>query len=246
LLAGDATNASDVERLMAGELADLVFTDLPYNVDYKGHTKEELKIQGDRMSRPEFEKFLKDSFHSYRSIVKPTASLYVCHCWLWQREFQNAIEEAGFAVRCQLVWAKSAFAWGFGRYKFQHEMIFYCHVEGQKDPWFGDKSQSTLWEEKKPAANRLHPTMKPIPLITKALENSSKRGNTIADFFGGAGSTLIGSERLDRKARLMEIDPRYVDCIIVRWQEHTGKKATLEGDGRSYEDVANQRRLAAA
>jgi DNA modification methylase len=246
LLAGDATIASDVERLMAGELADLVFTDLPYNVDYKGHTEDELTIQGDRMSRTEFEKFLKDSFHSYRSIVKPSASMYVCHSSSWQREFQSAIEEAGFAVRCQLVWAKSTFAWGFGRYKFQHEPIFYCHVEGQKDPWFGDKSQSTLWEENKPAANRLHPTMKPITLITRALVNSSRRGNTIADFFGGAGSTLIGAERLGRKARLMEIDPRYVDCIIVRFQEHTGKKATLEGDGRCYEDVANERRLTAA
>jgi DNA modification methylase len=198
------------------------------------------------MSRPEFEKFLKDSFHSYRSIVKPTASMYVCHSSAWQREFQNAIEEAGFAIRCQLVWAKNTFAWGFGRYKFQHEPIAYCHVEGEKDPWFGDKSQSILWEEKKPAANRLHPTMKPIALIEKALENSSKRGDTIVDFFGGASSTLIGSERLGRKSRLMEIDPKYVDCILIRWQEHTGKQAVLEGDGRRFEEVANERKLVAA
>jgi DNA modification methylase len=246
LLAGDATARLDVERLMAGELADLVFTDLPYNVDYKGYTEDELTIQGDRMGREQFQQFLKSSFQSYRSVVKPSASMYVCHSSSWQREFQDAIEQAGFAVRCQLIWAKSAFAWGFGRYKFQHEPIFYCHVEGEKDAWFGDKSQSTLWEEKKPAANRLHPTMKPISLITRALENSSNRNDIIADFFAGAGSALIGSERLGRRARLMEIEPKYCDCIVVRWQEHTGKKATLEGDGRSYEEVANQRQLATA
>jgi ParB-like nuclease domain len=107
LLAGDATIASDVERLMAGELADLVFTDPPYNVDYKGYTEDELTIQGDRMSREQFEQFLKDSFHAPRSVVKPSASMYVCHSSSWQREFQNAIEEAGFAVRCQLVWART-------------------------------------------------------------------------------------------------------------------------------------------
>ncbi len=173
---------------MAGELADLVFTDLPYNVDYK-RIYCRRRTHDPRRRLHEFasssKNSLKDSFHSYRSIVKPSAvSMYVCHSSSWQREFQNAIEEAGFAVRCQLVWAKNVFAWGFGRYKFQHEPIFYCHVEGEKDPWFGDKSQSTLWEENKPAANRLHPTMKPIALITRALHNSIKRGDTIVDFFG--------------------------------------------------------------
>jgi DNA modification methylase len=96
--------------------------------------------------------------------LKPGSSLYVCHSSLWQREFQNALETAGFEVRCQIIWAKNTFAWGFGRYKFQHEPMFYAHVAGEKDPWYGDKSQSTLWEEKKPAANRLHPTAKPVDL----------------------------------------------------------------------------------
>jgi len=246
LLAGDATVASDVARLMAGELADLVFTDLPYNCDYKGLTKDKLTIQNDHMSRVKFEKFLKDSFHSYRSIVKPSASMYVFHSSVWQREFQIAIEAAGFEIRCQLVWVKNAFAWGFGRYKYRHEPFFYCHVKGQKDAWFGDKSQSTAWEEKKPTANRLHPTMKPVSLITKALANSSLTGDIVVDFFGGAGSTLIGSEQLGRKSRLMEIDVRYCDCIVTRWQEYTGKQASLEADGRSYEEVASERRLLAA
>jgi DNA modification methylase len=99
---------------------------------------------------------------------------------------------AGFEIRCQIIWAKNTFAWGFGRYKFQHEPIFYCHVRGQKDPWYGDKSQSTLWAQNKPAANRLHPTMKPVELIERALANSSKAGDVVVDLFGGSGSTLIG------------------------------------------------------
>ncbi len=241
LLCGDATASTDVRRLLASDAADLVFTDPPYNVSYEGYTEDRLKIQGDRMNQEQFEQFLADTFRSYRAVVKPGASLYVCHASSWQREFQNAIEQAGLAVRCQIIWAKNTFAWGFGRYKFQHEPMFYCHVAGEKDVWYGDKSQSTLWEENKPAANRLHPTMKPVELIERALENSTKAGDIVVDLFGGSGSTLIGCERRNRSARLMEIDPCYADVIARRWQDYTGKKATLEGDGRTFEGIAEQR-----
>ena len=152
LLVGDATSQSDVARLMAGDAADLVFTDPPYNVDYEGYTEKRLKIKGDRMSDAEFKQFLAAAFRSYRTFVKPGASMYVCHSSSWQREFQDALEFAGFEVRCQFIWGKNTFAWGFGRYKFQHEPLFYCHVAGEKDAWYGDKSQSTLWNEKKPAS----------------------------------------------------------------------------------------------
>jgi ParB-like chromosome segregation protein Spo0J len=191
LLVGDATNAEDVARLMNDAAADLVFTDPPYNVDYEGYTEDHLTLKGDRMTAEQFCKFLATAFGNYRQIVKPGASLYVCHPSSWQREFQNALEAAGFEVRCQIVWAKNTFAWGFGRYKFRHEPIFYAHVAGQNDAWYGNKSQSTLWEENKPAANRLHPTMKPVELIERALLNSSKAGDICADLFGGSGSTLI-------------------------------------------------------
>jgi len=204
---------------MSGAAAHLVFTDPPYNVDYEGYTEDPLTLQGDRMSPERFCEFLATTFGNYRSIVKPGASLYVCHPSSWQREFQNAIEAAGFAVRCQIVWAKNTFAWGFGRYKFRHEPIFYAHVAGQSGAWYGDKSQSTLWEENKPAANRLHPTMKPVELIERALLNSSKAGDVVVDLFGGSGSTLIACERRGRLARLMELDPRYADVICRRYQE---------------------------
>ena len=245
VLCGDSTRMADIEKVLAGRLADMVFTDPPYNVDYTGYTEEELTIQGDRMSDSEFKQFLGNAFRSCRSVVKPGASLYVCHSSSWQREFQNALEAAGLEVRCQIIWAKNTFAWGFGRYKFQHEPIFYCHVAGQTDAWYGDKSQSTLWEEKKPTANRLHPTMKPVELIERALVNSSQAGDCVVDLFGGAGSTLIACEKLGRQARLIELDPKYCDVIVQRWQAFTGREATLEDCGATFEHVKQGRRLEA-
>jgi DNA modification methylase len=241
LLVGDAILTTDVERLMAGDAADMVFTDLPYNCGYEGYTKDKLTIKNDDMSPEQFDHFLRVSFTSFRTVVKPEASLYICHSSAFQREFQNAIEAAGFEVRCQIIWAKNTFAWGFARYKFRHEPIFYCHVSGQKDPWYGDKSQSTLWEENKPSANRLHPTMKPVELIERALLNSSKAGDIVADLFGGSGSTLVASERRNRKSRLMEIDPKYADVVVRRYQEYTGKPATLDGNGRKFDEIAQER-----
>jgi len=246
LLVGDSTDGAAIAKLMAGESADLIFTDPPYNVDYQGYTEDRLTIKGDRMTDAEFKQFLEAAFRSCRTVVKPGASLYVCHSSSWQREFQNALESAGFEVRCQIIWAKNTFAWGFGRYKFQHEPLFYAHVAGQKDPWYGNKSQSTLWEEKKPAANRIHPTAKPVELIERALLNSSKAGDVVADLFGGSGSTLIACERRNREARLMEIDPKYADCIIRRWQEYIGKQAVLHEDRRTFEEVSRERLQEAA
>jgi DNA modification methylase len=246
LLVGDATVQTDVQRLMGGDMADLVFIDTPYNCAYAGYTQEHLTIQNDRMSNTEFKQFLEAVFRSCRAAIKSGASLYACHSSSWQREFQNALEAAGFEVRCQIIWAKNTFAWGFGRYKFQHEPIFYCHVAGETDPWYGDKSQSTLWQENKPSANRLHPTMKPVELVERALVNSSKAGDICGDFCAGAGSTLIACERRGRKARLIEIDPKYAQVIIVRWQQYSGQCATLDGDGRTFDEIAQQRRQGAA
>jgi DNA modification methylase len=241
VLVGDATIQADIERLMNPDSADCVFSDPPYNIDYQGYTQDRLSIQNDQMSAEQFKTFLRNAFQGFRKAVKPAASLYICHSSSWQREFQNALEEAGFQVRCQIIWAKNTFAWGFGRYKFQHEPIFYCHVAGEKDCWYGDKSQSTIWNENKPAANRLHPTMKPVELVERALVNSSKAGDLVLDLFGGSGTTLIGCERSKRKARLMELDPRYADVIVGRYQEYSGKPAVLDGDGRTFTEIAQER-----
>lgn len=185
--------------------------------------------------------FLRSVFSSYHAILKPTASLYICHPPLGQLEFQQSLEAAGFEIHCQIVWAKDTVARSSGRYKSQHEPIFYAHMKGESDPWYGDQSQSTLWQENQPTANRLHPAMKPVELIERALRNSSRKGNLVVDLFGGSGSTLIACERTKRVARLMEINPRYCDVIVRRWQDFTGKKALLEATGHNFDQVAEER-----
>ncbi len=244
LVCGDATNKKQVELLMSGEKAQLIFTDPPYNVDYEGYTEQELTIQGDKMTPEKFNEFLVASFANYAAIALPSSSIYVCHPSCYQTEFQNAMEAAGFEIRCQIIWAKNTFAWGFSRYKWQHEPMFYGHLPiyyghmaKRTDPWYGDRSQSTLWEEPKPAASRLHPTMKPIGLVQRALGNSSQHSDLVVDLFGGAGSTLIACELMKRRCRTMELDPRYADVIIMRWQNYTAGKVARLADGRTFDEV---------
>jgi len=171
-------------------------------------------------------------------ITKPQASLYICHSSQHQHQFQLALKANGIVIRNQIIWAKQHFSWGKGRYKFQHEPLFYCYLKGQQDAWYGDKKQSTLWRFNKPFANRLHPTMKPVALIERALANSSQADDVVFDPFGGSGSTLIACEKMGRRARLLEIDPKYVDVIIQRWQDYTGKTARLVQDIPSTEAIS--------
>jgi len=211
--------------LTDGQKADMVFTDPPYNVDYEGYTKDKLTIKSDAMSEDEYVKFLSDVFGNYKKVIKGGVSLYICHASSWQIEVERALSEHDIEVRNQIIWGKNTFAWGFGRYKFQHEPIFYCHIKGKSDNWYGDKSQSTLWLENKPVANKLHPTMKPVEIVLRATENSSKDGDLILDLFLGSGTTLIACEKTNRKCYGMEIDPHYCDVIVKRWEEYTGNKA---------------------
>lgn len=228
LFCGDALKKEDVLKLMGDAKGDLVFTDPPYNVDYQGYTLDKLKLAGDKQkTEVDFQDFLTQIFDNYRTVLKKTASLYVCHSSIYQRLFQEALEASGFTVRTQLVWAKHHFAWGQGRYKYQHEPIYYCHQTGEVDAWYGDKSQSSLWTFDKPSANRLHPTMKPIALIEKALINSSGPGDIVMDLLAGSGSTLMACEKTARTAYVMEIDPHYCDVIITRWQAFTGQTAQI-------------------
>lgn len=135
------------------------------------------------------------------------------------------MEENGFEIRNQIIWAKNTFAWGMGRYKYQHEPILFCYTKGKTDAWYGDKTQSTLWNVSKPSKSEEHPTMKPIELITKALINSSKEEDIVLDLFLGSGSTLIACEKTNRICYGMELDPKYCDVIIKRWEDYTGQEA---------------------
>ena len=225
LMCGDSTKPEDVGQLMDGHLADMVFTDPPYNVAYVGGTDEQMTIQNDAMSDEEYIAFMDAFFARYRQSIQPTASLYVCHASAWQMETEAALNRAGFEVRNPIIWAKNCGAFGFARYKFQHEPIFYAHVAGESDAWYGDKCQTTVWQEKKPAANRLHPTMKPVEIVQRALVNSSQCGDLILDLFMGSGTTLIAAQTLGRRCYGMEIDPVYADVVIQRFESFTGQKA---------------------
>lgn len=241
VLCGDATDTAALDHLLDGAQVDLIFTDPPYNVDYEGYTADKLTLQNDKQSPKEFKHFLNATFAACKRALKPTGSLYVCHGSSYQREFQNALEANDFEVRTQIIWAKHHFAWGHGRYKFQHEPIFYGHHKGQADVWYGDKSQSTLWQIDKPTANRLHPTMKPIALIEVALKNSTRQNDIVLDLFGGSGSTLIAADKHHRQCFTMELDPRYVDVIVTRWQEWSGQQAILAGSKTSFDSVRRER-----
>jgi len=225
LLCGDSTKAKDVERLMDGKKADMIFTDPPYNVAYMGGTEEQMTIKNDAMTEAQYIAFMGAFFTQYKESVSDNAAVYICHASAWQRETESAMLAAGIEVRCQIVWVKNTFAWGFGRYKFRHEPIFYAHIKDKPDNWYGDKTQNTVWEEKKPSANRLHPTMKPVEIVERALVNSSKAGDLVLDLFMGSGTTLIACHKNNRISYGMELDPIYCDVIVKRWEEFTGKKA---------------------
>jgi len=255
IMCGDATNPEHIKKLMDGQQADVVFTDPPYNVNYKGHGKKTSNgIANDNMADSAFGKFLEKVFKNYVEAVKAGAGLYVFHSSSSQAQFEYAIEKAGMEVKNQLIWNKPAAALGWGDYRWKHEPFFYCAVKGKKVQFYGDRKHSTVWDFQKTDAQLfawaqkmkraeeqgkttvwsmardkvgeyVHPTQKPVELIVYALRNSSKSGDLVLDFFMGSGSTLIAAEKSERSCFGLELDPKYVDVIIKRWEDYTGEKA---------------------
>jgi DNA modification methylase len=214
LLCGDSTDVLAVERLMDGQKADMVFTDPPYNIGYQDMAAKFEKIANDKMSDSEFLQFLKDT-------IQPSEVMYVCCSWQFAHLFKQAMTELGVPPKSMIVWDKINPAQNLDLYYKQHEIIFYYGPFGGQATVRGD-----VWQLKR-QRNTLHPTMKPVELIEMALEDQPKR-KIVFDSFGGSGSTLIACERQHRHARLMELDPAYCDVIVQRWQDFTGKLATLE------------------
>lgn len=227
LMCGDSTNADDVEKLMGRQLADLVITDPPYNVDYEGKTKDKLKIDNDKMEQSTFEAFLIDAFSNLKTALKPGGTFYVWHASKTQREFEDALNANELEVRQQLIWNKNSMVLGRQDYQWKHEPCFYGWKEGAAHYFIDDRTNTTVFDEKKPVRNAIHPTMKPIKLIAKQVQNSSRKGELVLDLFGDSGSTLMACEQTGRKCCTMEFDPRYCDAIIERWQSYTGRKAEL-------------------
>ncbi len=243
LLVGDATVATDVERLMAGEKAAMVFTDPPYNIDYEGRTKDKLRIQNDSLG-DEFFDFLMAACANLIAVAE--GAIYICMSSSELHTLYRAFTESGGHWSTFIIWGKNHFTLGWGDYRRQYEPLLYGWPEGAKHYWCGARDQGDLWLIDRPAANRDHPTMKPVELVERALANNSRKGDLVLDLFGGSGTTMIACERLGRRARLMEIDPRYADVIIRRWAEFAGGRATLDGDGRGFEEIAGERRTVAA
>lgn len=225
LLCEDATKRGDVEKLMQGELADILFSDPPYNVDYKGmqNSKQWDAIANDMMSASDFEAFLIKAFTNFYDFSSDNAGCYICHADKSHKEFRNAFEQVGYEWRATIIWVKNSPAFNFAQYKYKHEPIFYCYKKGKIVNWYGDRTQNTVWQAKKEIGD--HPTIKPVELIIKAIENSSPREGIVMDLFGGSGSTLIACEKTNRKCRMMEISPIYCQVIIDRWEKFTGQKA---------------------
>ena len=234
LLCGDTTMFDDVQKLMEGDVADMVFTDPPYNVNYGSTMKDSIryhagtlggrKIMNDNLGDG-FPQFLTDSLSNLLMFCQGAA--YVCMSSSELHTLYSAFIAAGGKWSTFIIWAKNTFTLGRADYQRQYEPILYGWNADKPHYWCGDRDQSDVWEYNKPVKNDLHPTMKPVELVERAVLNSSKSGDIVLDGFGGSGSTLIACEKNNRKARLMELDPKFCDVIVKRWEEYTGRKAEL-------------------
>ena len=257
LMCGDSTSIGDVEALMGGFKADLFLTDPPYNVDYQGGTKDALKIMNDSMEDGAFRAFLTDAFTNADLVMKPGAAYYIWHADSEGFNFRLAVRNANWKLRQTLIWVKNALVLGRQDYQWKHEPCLYGWKEGTHyftddrtettviddkidlkklkkeellallEKMLGDKVPTTVLYEDKPLINDIHPTMKPIRLMARLVKNSSRPGQNVLDLFGGSGSTMMACEQLERSCFTMELDPRYVDAIINRWEKFTGEKAVL-------------------
>ena len=224
IMCGDSTDFSDIEKLLAGSKVDLLITDPPYNVDYSGKTKDSLKIGNDNMSDSDFENFLQQSFRNADSVMKPGAAFYIWHSDSNGYIFRKACEEVGWKVRQCLIWNKNSMVLGRQDYQWKHEPCLYGWKDGAAHLWTNDRKQTTVIDFERPQKSERHPTMKPVGLFDYQVRNNTKKDGTVLDIFGGSGTTLIACEQNGRMAYLMEILPSYVDVIIERWENLTGKK----------------------
>jgi DNA modification methylase len=232
LMCGDSTSIDDAEKLMDGLLADLVFTDPPYNVDYSGRGANNLgTIKNDNMSAEDFEQFCRDIFTTYSAIMKPLACIYVCHpdsASAPKIAFEKTFAEQ-FKKSSTIIWMKQSAGMGWQDYRAQHEPILYGWKEGKGSHFnAGDRTKTSIWKIGRDAqSSYVHPTQKPVCLPEEAILNSSKGSDCVVDLFGGSGSTLIACEKSGRVNRTMELDPKYCDVIVKRWEDFTGKQAVL-------------------
>jgi site-specific DNA-methyltransferase (adenine-specific) len=237
LLCGDSTSIDDLGKLCEGQLVDMWLTDPPYNVAYEGKTKDALTIQNDEMSDDQFRQFLRDAYTAADAVMKPGSVFYIWHADSEGYNFRGAANDAGWKVRQCLIWKKSSMVMGRQDYHWKHEPCLYGWKEGAGHLWAADRKQTTILEFERPNRNGEHPTMKPVALFEYQMLNNTKGGDLVLDSFGGSGTTLIAAEKNGRFARLMELDPKYVDVIVTRWQAFTGKQAIHEASGKTFDEL---------
>ncbi len=241
VLCGDATDPESYARLLPGERADMVFIDPPYNVDYANSAKD--KQRGTQ--RPILNDNLGAAFHDFLLaaltpiVAHCRGAIYIAMSSGELDTLQAAFRAAGGHWSTFVIWAKNTFTLGRADYQRQFEPILYGWPEGAQRHWCGDRDQGDVWQIKKPQRNDLHPTMKPVELVERCIRNSSRPGDVVLDSFGGSGTTLIAAHKSGRRARLMELDPKYCDVIVRRWQSWSGEQAVREGDGVAFDDAAD-------
>lgn len=216
LLCGSSTQTDTWKRLMGDELADLVITDPPYNVAYTGGTKDALTMKNDSMADGDFYQFLYDFYTALGSYTKAGGAWYVWHADSEGANFRKAMADAGIMVKQCLIWVKNTLVMGRQDYQWKHEPCLYGWKEGAAHSWYSDRKQTTVLNFERPQRNAEHPTMKPIPLIAYQIGNSSKADDIVCDGFGGSGTTMVASEQMKRRCRMMELDPKYCQVIIDR------------------------------
>jgi len=239
LLCGDSTDAASFALLMAGEKAHMVVTDPPYGVNYANSAKDKMRgtnrpILNDNLGE-EFEPFLKAALTPM--IAHCQGAIYIAMSSSELDTLQAAFRAAGGKWSTFIIWAKNTFTLGRSDYQRQYEPILYGWPEGATRHWCGDRDQGDVWHFNKPRVNDLHPTMKPVELVERAIRNSSRPGDVVLDPFGGSGTTLIAAEKSGRQARLIELDPKYCDVIVRRWQEYAGAQAARQADGVRFDDL---------
>lgn len=242
LLCGDATVAASYKQLHGEAMVDMVFTDPPYNVNYANSAKDKMRGK----DRAILNDNLGDGFYDFLlaaltpTIAQCRGAIYVAMSSSELDVLQAAFRAAGGHWSTFIIWAKNTFTLGRADYQRQYEPILYGWPEGAQRHWCGDRDQGDVWNIKKPQKNDLHPTMKPVELVERAIRNSSRPGNVVLDPFGGSGTTLIAAEKSGRQARLIELDPKYVDVIVRRWQDWAGQQATRESDGLAFDQAASE------
>lgn len=227
IMCGDSTSLADVEKLMDGNKADLFLTDPPYNVSYEGKTQDKLTIKNDTMEDESFRAFLTDAFYAANEHMKEGAAFYIWHADSEGFNFRGACRNVEWEVRQCLVWNKNQMVLGRQDYQWKHEPCLYGWKSGAAHIWASDRKQTTVIDFDKPQRNGEHPTMKPIGLFDYQIKNNTYKGEIVLDLFGGSGTTLMACEQNGRICYMMELDPKYIDVIIDRWEKFTGEQAVL-------------------